>query len=73
MKPLIVIAVLAALLGLILVSQATAGVAIIAFACLLAIFARIAQAESHHREAHPGPLIIPAIERHRQERLAMPK
>ena len=34
--------------GLALASQATAGVAVLAFCCLLAILSRVFQASSHH-------------------------
>jgi hypothetical protein len=44
MTGLIIIGVLAALLGLILSSQATSGVALIAFGCFCGIMARILQA-----------------------------
>jgi len=47
---LIVFAVLFGLGGLVFASEATSGVAVIAFGCLLAIFARIAQAGRHHDE-----------------------
>jgi hypothetical protein len=47
---LIVAAMGIAALGGVLVSTATSAVALIAWACLLAIFARIAQATTHHRE-----------------------
>jgi hypothetical protein len=46
---LIILAVLAGLFGIAGASRATGGVAGIAFACLLAIFARIAQASAHHK------------------------
>ena len=38
-------------LGVLLASQATQGVSLIAFGCLLAICARLAQASAHHTEA----------------------
>lgn len=44
---LLILAFVAAAIGLLSLSQATAGVGIIAFACLLAIAARIAQASAH--------------------------
>jgi hypothetical protein len=47
---LVVLSLLLAVLGLVLMSQATAGVGIIAFGCLVAILARIAQAGRHHNE-----------------------
>ena len=47
---LVVLACLGALVGFVFASQATMGVALLAAACLLAIFARIAQASSHHDE-----------------------
>lgn len=50
MVVLIVLSVLAGLVGLAYMTQATTGVGIICGACLLAIFARIAQASDHHRE-----------------------
>lgn len=50
-KILVVLAVLAAIVSLFLVSEATAGVLAIGIACFLGILARIAQAEAHHRTA----------------------
>ena len=47
---LVVLAVLVSLLGLLALSQATTGVGLIAASCLLAIFARISQANHHHRK-----------------------
>lgn len=47
---LVVVAVIAGLIGLLFSSEATAGVAIISFACLLAIFARISQAAAQHQK-----------------------
>jgi hypothetical protein len=44
-----ILAVLAGLFGLISLSQATLGVGVIGFGCLLAILARLAQAEAHHK------------------------
>ena len=38
-------------IGFLLLAQATTGVGLIGLACLLAIFARLAQASSHHNEA----------------------
>ena len=43
-------------------SQATIGVAIVGFGCLLAILARIRQADVHHRERHPSPTDEPATD-----------
>jgi membrane-bound ClpP family serine protease len=37
-------------IGLLFASQATAGPTIVGFACLLAIYARCAQAEQQHKE-----------------------
>jgi hypothetical protein len=51
---LIVLAVLAGLGGLSMASQATFGVAVIAFGCLLAICARLAQAVEQHEEIKRG-------------------
>jgi hypothetical protein len=48
---LVVLALLFGLGGLVFASEATAGVAAIAFGCLLAILARIEQAGRHHNEA----------------------
>lgn len=47
---LVLVAALAGVVGLLFSSQATSGVAIVAFACLLAIFARIAQAAHQHQK-----------------------
>jgi len=47
---LILVAVVAAIVGAGSLSNATVGVGLMAAACLLAIFARIAQAGTHHRE-----------------------
>jgi hypothetical protein len=49
-----VLALLAGLGGLASISQATLGVGMIGFGCLLAILARLAQAEAHHK-ASQGP------------------
>jgi hypothetical protein len=43
---------------------------VIAFACLIAIFARLAQAEAHHTANAPQPLIDPVVERYRQDEIA---
>ena len=53
MPGLIVLALLAGFLGLVFASQATIGVGLVGFGCLLAILARIRQADVHHRELHP--------------------
>lgn len=45
-----VLAVLGALAGLATLSNATMGVGIISFCCLLAILARMSQADEHQRE-----------------------
>ena len=47
---LVFLAGVAALFGLVSISQATAGVVFTTAACLLAILARIAQAAYHHGE-----------------------
>jgi hypothetical protein len=47
---LVVVSVIAALIGVVSLSNATMGVGFVAGACLLAILARIAQAGEHHRE-----------------------
>jgi hypothetical protein len=54
---LITLAVLFALGGLLELTGATAGVGILALACLLAIFARIAQASGQHRELMGRPRV----------------
>jgi len=46
---LVILAILAGLYGLASLSQATLGVGIICGGCLLAIFARIAQAAQQHK------------------------
>ncbi len=48
---LILVAILTAVGGLLFLSQATTGVGIIGIACLLAIFARLAQASDQHKKA----------------------
>ncbi len=47
---LVLAAVLIGLLGLLFASQATGGAAVVGFACLLGIWARIWQAAVHHRD-----------------------
>lgn len=54
-KILVILAGLAAIISVFLVSEATAGVLAIGFACLMGILARIAQAEQHHREGRGTP------------------
>jgi hypothetical protein len=55
MNVLIVFAVLAGVAGLLFMSQATTGVGLIAFGCLLAILGRIAQAADHQKQRTPTP------------------
>ena len=50
MSALIVVALLVGLIGFGFLSNATSGVGIIAWACLFAILARIAQAAEQHKE-----------------------
>ena len=45
---LFAISLIVGIVGLLFVSEVTMGVAIIAWACLIAIWARLAQAESQH-------------------------
>lgn len=45
-----IIAFIIAVLGVVLSSEATIGVALIAFACFLGIVLRISQAQSNHAE-----------------------
>ena len=45
-----IVALLASVVGLLNLTQATTGVGFICGACLLAIFARMAQASDHHLE-----------------------
>lgn len=45
---LVVLSVLSALIGLVLLSQATAGVGVLALGILFAIWARLHQAREHH-------------------------
>lgn len=47
---LILVALAAAGLGLLFLSQATIGVGLIAGGCLLAVWARLVQASAHHRD-----------------------
>jgi hypothetical protein len=51
---LIIISALALVIGFFFLSEATMGVGIIAIAGVLAIFARIAQADSHNLEVNNG-------------------
>lgn len=46
---LMILAILAGVVGVFSLSQATMGVGIIALGCLLGILARLAQAEAHQR------------------------
>ena len=48
MRVLIVLSVVVALIGVFSLSEATVGVGLVALACLLGIFARIAQASNYH-------------------------
>lgn len=50
MAALVVLALLGGIMGFMFLSQATTGVGIIAFACLIAILARVAQAAEQHKE-----------------------
>jgi hypothetical protein len=50
-----VLAVLVAGIGVLFLTQATMGVGLVGLACLLAIFARIAQATDHHAALAPKP------------------
>jgi len=52
---LTVIAILIGLISWAFVSNATSGVAGIAFACLIGILARLVQADKHHRERAAAP------------------
>jgi hypothetical protein len=47
---LVAAAVLVGVVGLLLMSNATAGVGVICFACLLAVFARMTQAHRQHAD-----------------------
>lgn len=71
MPALVILAILAGLLGLALASQATLGVALIGAGCLLAILARIAQANEHHFLLHPRPP-SPVAQQIREAELANP-
>lgn len=64
MAILIIFAVGFGLFGLVFLSQATSGVGLIAFGCLLAICARIAQAASHHS---PGTIPEVTVAPHRSD------
>jgi hypothetical protein len=50
MAILLVFALLGGIVGFMFLSNATTGVGIIAFSCLIAILARVAQAAEQHRE-----------------------
>jgi hypothetical protein len=54
---LIIFSIPIGLIGLLFASQATAGPTIVGFACLLAIYARCAQAEQHQKERKEPPAI----------------
>jgi len=56
---LVFLGVVAGVLGLASLSQATAGVGGIAFGCLLAIFARMAQASAHHQQSRSRTVATP--------------
>ena len=56
---LIAIALLVAAVGVLFLSEATSGVGMIAFACLLGIIARIAQASDHRAKATAKPKPLP--------------
>ncbi len=47
---LVFLSIISAVGGFFSLSQATMGVGILAVSCLLAILARIAQADAHHKE-----------------------
>ena len=47
---LVLLSLLATIIGFLTLTQATMGVGILAVACILAIFARIAQADAQHKE-----------------------
>lgn len=47
---LTLLAIVAGLVGLFFLSEATMGVGIMGLACLFGILARIAQADKHHKE-----------------------
>lgn len=47
---LVLLAIPTALIGALLLTQATTGVGVIALACFLGILARLAQASGHHEE-----------------------
>jgi len=63
---LMLASLLVALIGLFFASQATLGVALVGCACLLAMYARLVQADDHaRRTAHdetptPAPAAVPA-------------
>ena len=47
---LVILALISGVIGFFSISQATTGVGFLAAACLLAILARISQADKHHKE-----------------------
>jgi hypothetical protein len=53
---LLIVSIMVGIVGLLFTSQATAGPTIVSFACLLAIYARCAQAEQHHKERQAAPV-----------------
>lgn len=65
---LILIAIGASLLGLLLLTQATYGVGLLAFACVTGILARIAQAQELHRATTPAPIATAAPQPARAQR-----
>jgi len=52
---LAVLSVMPVVVGLLMLSQATTGVGLVAAGCYLAIVARILQAERHNRQAESAP------------------
>lgn len=59
---LVILAILAGFFGVAAASQATFGVAVIGFACLLAILARMQQAAEYQREQRKWPIEPPKVE-----------
>lgn len=56
---LVVVALLAAVAGVLTLTPATYGVGFCALACWFGILARLAQAHAYHRELHPD--VVPVV------------
>lgn len=48
---LLILAIIAGVIGVLMLSEATSGVGLVCLGCLLAVLGRILQASEHHRDA----------------------